>query len=231
MTSPINSATTPAASVASSTSSITGPSQPLGQDAFLKLLMAQIQNQDPLNPVQGTEFVTQLSQFTMVEQSVNQTSQLKTIGSQLTGLSNSDATNLVGKTATVSGSGMTWDGVFATTSNVTLSGPAQDVKVSVSDSQGNVVRTMDLGAEPGGALAVTWDGKTDAGQPAPKGNYSISATATDASGQPVGVSQTATGVVTKVSFDQGYAQLTLSTGAVVPVSSLISVGSAPATNP
>ncbi len=225
MPSPITSSTTNASSAIASA---TGPTQALGQDAFLKLLMAQLQNQDPLNPVQGTEFVTQLSQFSLVEQSVTQSTQLTNIGAQLQGMTNSDATGLIGKSVTVSGSGMSWNGVLATTGNVTLAGPAQSVTASVVDSQGNVVRTLSLGGEPGGALAVTWDGKTDSGQPAPSGNYTLSVKASDATGAPVSVSQTSTGVVTKVSFDQGYPAITLSTGAVVPVSSLVSVAGTPA---
>jgi flagellar basal-body rod modification protein FlgD len=227
MTSPIQGATSPAAATpsASSASAAAAATTSLGQDAFLKLLMAQLRNQDPMNPVQGTEFVTQLSQFSMVEQSVQQSTTLGNISKQLSGLSNSDATQLVGKTITVNGSGMNWNGVLATTGNVTLGGAAQKVTVSISDSQGNVVRTLQLGAEPAGALGVSWDGRTDAGSAAPAGNYTMSVNATDASGQPVSTSQTVTGVVNKVSFDQGYPQLTLSTGTVVPVSNLISVGS------
>ncbi len=226
MTSPIQGTTTPTAatSTASPASAAAAATTGLGQDAFLKLLMAQLSNQDPLNPVQGTEFVTQLSQFSLVEQSVQQSTTLGNISTQLTGLSNSDATALVGKTVTVNGSGMNWNGVLATTGNVTLTGAAQKVTVSISDSQGNVVRTIQLGAEPPGALGVTWDGHTDAGQPAPAGNYTMSVNATDANGQSVSTSQTVTGVVNQVSFNQGYPQLTLSTGTVVPVSNLISVG-------
>jgi flagellar basal-body rod modification protein FlgD len=229
MTSPINS-TSPLTSTtdtpASAAASATAPA--LGQDAFLKLLMAQLQNQDPLQPTDGTEFVTQLAQFSQVEQSVAQSTTLGNIATQLQGLSNANASDLVGKTVTVSGSGMQWNGTFATSANVTLAGPAQQVQVSIQDSQGNVVRTMSLGAEPAGALAVTWNGANDSGQPTPAGSYTVQVTATSAGGAPVPVSSSVTGVVTKVSYDQGYPALTLSSGAVAPISQLVSVGAAPA---
>jgi flagellar basal-body rod modification protein FlgD len=234
MTSPIQSSTSPANAPAAAAASgaLTGPTQTLGQDAFLKLLMAQLRNQDPLNPVQGTEFVTQLSQFSLVEQSVSQSTALTNIQTQLHGLSNSDATSLVGKTVTVSGSGMAYNGVLATSGNVSLGGAAQSVTVSISDSNGNVVRTMQLGSEPAGALTVNWNGLNDSGQQQAAGNYTLNVTATDANGQPVNVSQNITGTVTQVNFSQGYPQLTLSTGTVVPVSNLISVGTgATPTNP
>jgi len=233
MATPVTSATAPsgAASPAPASSAAAGSPQTLDQNAFLKLLMAQLSNQDPLQPMQGTEFVTQLSQFSLVEQSVNQSTQLGKITSQLQGLGNSDATALVGKTVTVRGNGMQWDGTFATTANVTLAGPAASVTATVKDSQGNTVRTMTLGAEPGGVLPITWDGRDDSGQPAPAGSYSVSVGATDATGRSVAVSQTATGVVTAVSFDKGYPEMTLGTGAVAPVSQLVSVSSGAASAP
>ncbi len=235
MTSPVQGATTPTGNTtnASPGSAVaSAATQTLGQDAFLKLLMAQLSNQDPLNPVQGTEFVTQLSQFSLVEQSVQQSTSLGSISTQLQGLSNSNATALVGKTVTVSGNGLAYNGVLATTGNVTLGGAAQAATVSISDSQGNVVRTIQLGSEPAGPLSVTWNGQNDSGQQEPAGAYSMNVSATDANGQPVSVSQNVTGTVTQVSFSQGYPQIILSTGTAVPLSNLISVGgSANPTNP
>lgn len=203
-----------------------GPTQTLGQDAFLKLLMAQLQNQDPLQPTDGTQFVTQLAQFSQVEQAVAQSTTLGSIATQLQGLSNANASDLVGKTVTLSSGGMQWDGTFATTANVTLPAAAQQVTATITDSQGNVVRTMQLGPTPAGVLPITWNGADDSGQPTPAGSYSVSVTAKDASGNPVVPSQTVSGVVTSVSFDKGYPALTLASGAVAPVSQLVSVGSA-----
>jgi flagellar basal-body rod modification protein FlgD len=230
MTSPINSASPlTGASSATSTAAASASTTALGTDDFLKLLMAQLQNQDPLQPTDGTQFVTQLAQFSQVQQSVAQSTTLGTISTQLQGLSNSNASGLVGKTVTVQGSAMQWDGTFATTANVTLASPAQQVTVSIQNSQGTVVRTMKLGAEAAGTLPITWNGADDSGQATPAGAYSVAVTAADANGQSVNVSQSVAGVVTKVSFDQGYPALTLSTGAVAPVSQLVSVGAAPAT--
>jgi flagellar basal-body rod modification protein FlgD len=228
MTSPVN-----AASQLSGTSNPTAgaaaPTKALGQDAFLKLLMAQLKNQDPLAPTDGTQFVTQLATFSQVEQSVAQSTTLGTIATQLGGLSNAKASDLVGKTVTIAGKGMNWDGTFATSANVTLAGPAQQVTVTINDSQGTAVRTMKLGAKPAGSLPIPWDGMDNSGQPTPAGSYSVTVNATDANGQTVSAPQSVTGVVTKVSFDQGYPALTLASGAVAPVSQLVSVSVTPAT--
>jgi flagellar basal-body rod modification protein FlgD len=226
MTSPLTSASAATAVASATTSSTTSATQPLGQDAFLKLLMAQLSNQDPLNPTSGTEFVTQLAQFSMVEQSQAQSTTLSTISTQLTGLSNSDATQLVGQNVTLSGSTLSWNGNTATSSSVTLGAAAQQVEVQITNSSGNVVRTIQLGSEPSGPLSVSWNGNTDAGQPAPSGNYTMNVTAADASGGPVAVTQSVTGIVTSVSFSQGYPQVTLANGTVAPVSELVSVGNA-----
>jgi flagellar basal-body rod modification protein FlgD len=230
MTSPVLSASQLSGASSATTSAAGAASTPaLGKDAFLKLLMAQLKNQDPLAPTDGTQFVTQLAQFTQVEQSVAQSTTLGSISTQLQGLSNANASGLVGKTVSIQGSGLQFDGTFAANTNVTLAAPAQQVTVAIKDSQGHAVRTIKLGAEPAGALQVTWNGADDSGQPTPAGSYSVAVTATDATGQSVNVSQTVTGVVTKVSFDQGYAALTLDSGAVAPVSHLVSVGTAAAT--
>jgi flagellar basal-body rod modification protein FlgD len=214
--------TTSGASAASAATA--GPNAPLGQNAFLKLLMAQLQNQDPLQPTDGTQFVTQLATFSQVEQQVSQSTALTNISNQLSGMSNSNAADLVGKTVTMSGRSLSWDGSFATTANVTLSGPATQVTATISDSNGNVVRTMQLGPSPAGALAVTWNGADGNGNPQPAGTYTVNVSAVNASGQSVVGSQNVTGVVTNVSYDKGYPALTLANGAVAPISQLVSVG-------
>ncbi|HEY4014508.1 MAG TPA: flagellar hook capping FlgD N-terminal domain-containing protein [Polyangiaceae bacterium] len=234
MTSPINS--TSSLTGASSTSSsdtasaaASAATQTLGQDAFLKLLMAQLQNQDPLQPTDGTEFVTQLAQFSQVEQAVAQSTTLGNISTQLQNMSNSNASDLIGKTVTASSAGMQWGGTFAATSNVTLAGAAQTVTATIQDSQGNTVRTLNLGPQGAGPLSISWDGKDDSGTATATGSYAVNVTATDGNGQPVNVSQTVTGVVSGVSFSQGYPALNLSNGVVVPASQLQSVANTPAT--
>jgi flagellar basal-body rod modification protein FlgD len=230
MTSPINSTSQlSGASSATSTAAATASTPTMGANDFLKLLMAQLQNQDPLQPTDGTEFVTQLAQFSQVQQSQTQTTTLATISTQLQGMSNSNASDLVGKTVTIQNTSMQWNGTYATSASVTLGGAAQQVTATVQDSQGNTVRTMNVGASPAGPLTITWNGATDAGQAAPSGTYSVNVTAAGANGQSVNVSQTVSGVVSQVSYNQGYPALALSSGAVAPVSQLVSVGATPTT--
>ena len=221
MADPLTGITGTTAAVATTTAK---KSTGLDREAFLKLLVAQMSHQDPLAPTQGTEYVAQLSQFAMVEQSVAQSAKLDTLSAQMGGLSNNAATDLVGKTVNVRGHGIAWDGTNATGSSVTLSDAAAKVTVQIQDSHGKTVRTMELGGRPGGPVAIGWDGKDDAGQPVAKGTYSVKVNAVSTSGQPVNASQDVTGKVMKVSFDKGYPELQLDSGALAPISDLVSVG-------
>jgi flagellar basal-body rod modification protein FlgD len=231
MTNGINPASLTQSQTSSSNSSNTTANvQPLGQDAFLKLLMAQLQNQDPLNPTDDTEFVTQLSQFSLVEQSVQQSSQLTSMSSQLQALDNSNDAFLIGQQVTVGGGTLSYNGSLAASASVTLGTAAQSVTATVTDSSGNTIRTLNLGPQAAGPLTVTWDGHGDGGQTEPSGTYSVAVSATAANGQPIPVSQNVTGTVSSVSFANGSPTLTLSNGTVAPVSNLVSVG-VTSTNP
>lgn len=197
--------------------------KPLDKDAFLKLLVAQIQYQDPLQPLQGTEYVAQLSQFSQLEQTIAQSSRLDDMNAQLRGLGNNEATALVGKRVTVRGKQMAFDGITAVGSAVTLGGDAQAVTARIVDSSGKTVRTMTLGPRAAGPVAITWDGKTDGGQAAPAGSYRLELEARDAAGKPVTTTQDVSGVVQKVSFEKGYPELVLDSGALAPISDLVAV--------
>jgi len=217
-------ATSLATPAASTTTSAAADSTGLDKDAFLKLLVAQMSHQDPTAPTEGTEYVTQLSQFAMVEQSVAQSTKLDTLSTQMGGIANNEATNLVGKTVNVRGHGIAWDGTNATGASVTLAGAATNVTVQIQDSNGKTVRTLQEGGRPGGAMAIAWDGHDDAGTSLPAGTYNAKVTATAADGSAVNASQDVTGKVTGVSFDKGYPELSLDSGATAPISDLVSVG-------
>lgn len=201
----------------------------MNKDAFLKLLVAQLQHQDPLNPTQGTEFVTQLSQFALVEQAVSQSQQLGVLGTQLTGLANEGVTSLVGKSVTVKGSAVRFDGVTSVSGGATLGAPAKTVTVDVVDASGKTVKTLDLGTHASGAMSIRWDGRDGSGNLAPAGSYSFKVKAAAADGTSVSSNQQVTGVVTSVTYDLGYPLLTLDSGVTAPISDLVGVSAPPAT--
>jgi len=202
----------------------------MGRDAFLKLLVAQLKNQDPLKPQDDSAFVAQLAQFSSLEQTMGINDRLDTLSKQSQGLQNSEIIALVGKQATVQGSLVTSDGSgVAIPVTFTLSGATDKTVINIQNAAGQVVRSIDAGAKNAGVGRVNWDGKDNAGNVLPAGTYSVAVKATNAD-SPVSVSQQTTGTVESVSFDKGYPVLNLNTGVSVPVSDLLQVDSPPNTS-
>jgi flagellar basal-body rod modification protein FlgD len=223
---------TSSSSTTSASSTGTTGGTTLGKDDFLKLLVAQLSHQDPTAPTQGTEFVTQLAQFSLVEQSQNQAASLDKIGLQLTGLQGNEATSLIGKTVKVAGSQLNFDGNNPASAGVSLGAAASKVSVTITDASGKPIRTIDMGPQPSGALNVTWDGKSDTGQTEPAGSYSFTVNATTSGGSTVDVTSSVSGVVTGIDFSQGYPAVQLSNGTSAPISQLVSVAqTTPTTTP
>ena len=164
-------ATAPAASSAGSPS--------LGQADFLKLMTAQLQNQDPFNPVDNTQMVAQMAQFSSLSGITEMASTLKTIAAKLTGTSTSDAMAYVGKTVLTEGStayARTTGGIAGA---VELDDNATDMTVTIQDANGATLRTMNFGQTAKGTAEFDWDGTTDSGQPAGNGPFKVIATATN----------------------------------------------------
>jgi flagellar basal-body rod modification protein FlgD len=195
----------------------------MDKEAFLQLLVAQMKHQDPLSPLEGTEYVAQLAQFTQVEQAMNQARSLELLSLQLTGIASNEAVSLIGKEVTVRGNSIAFDGTNATGFSVNLDGQATETTVTIRDANGNAVREMELGAKSG-QVSVPWDGKDDNGNTLPAGNYTVEVSARDADGNAIDVSQDVTGTVVEVTFDKGYPELLLDSGARAPISDLIRVG-------
>lgn len=198
--------------------------QAMGREAFLKLLIAQLENQDPLKPQDNSSFVAELAQFSSLEQAMGMNDRLDMLALQQQGLGNSQVTALVGKQATVKGGIVTLDGSgLGTQLSFTLSGQSQETLVSIRDQSGRLVRQIEVGARSAGVSSVLWDGRDANGTVQPQGSYAVSVTTKNADGNPVGVTQETSGQVRSVSFDQGYPVLHLDNGVSVPVSDLLSV--------
>lgn len=221
-------AATAAAATGATGATNTATNKPLDREAFLKLLVAQISHQDPLKPMEGTEFVSQLSQFAVVEQAIAQSSSLDSLSAQVRGVANNASIDLVGKQVTVRGNSLSYDGVTAATTAVTLGGDAAKMSVEVTDSSGKVLRTIEIGAHAKGPVQVVWDGKDANGMSAKAGTYSLVIHAQDAEGTAVNTTQDVTGTVTRVAFDKGFPEVTLDNGTTAAISDLVGVSSTPA---
>ena len=169
-----------AASAASNGKDVTSADS---EQRFLKLLVTQLNNQDPLNPMENAELTSQLAQMSTV-------SGIERLNATLSGLVNQTGTNQVLQAASLIGYNVLSPGsTIATTEPkageapaavpfaVQLADTAGDVEVKIVDGAGRTVRTLSLGTMAEGVNAVTWDGLADDGSAAPAGNYSFTVSA------------------------------------------------------
>jgi flagellar basal-body rod modification protein FlgD len=201
-------------------------SDKLGKNEFLKILTAQLANQDPTKPMDSNAFVAQLAQFSALEQQQNTNDTL----TQMLALQQSSgqtgnvsvAVAAVGKQAFYNASQMTLSAGGSIGVNAILASPAADVIMEVDDAEGKVVRSQHFGGMAAGSHSLTWDGFNDAGVAQAPGTYTVNVSAIDISGKPVSVRQQASGLVTGVSFRNGSAQLMIG-NTLVSLSDVISI--------
>ncbi|HYQ14832.1 MAG TPA: flagellar hook assembly protein FlgD, partial [Polyangiaceae bacterium] len=194
MVASVNSTTT--ANNAADLSKALGNNPAMGRDAFLKLLVAQLKNQDPLKPQDNSAFVAELAQFSSLEQSMGVNDRLDQMMLQNQGMANADVVNMVGKNATVKGSLITTDGSgIGVPVAFTQDRVSDKTTVQIQDANGKIVRTLDLGSRPVGISKITWDGRSDDGIVQPAGTYAVSVKSSDADGGTVSVSQETTGTI------------------------------------
>lgn len=213
---------TTSGSSASSTASKSGTST-LGMDAFLQLLVTQLQYQDPLSPMDDKEFVAELAQFSSLEQLTEINTgidNLSTIGQeqQLLG-----AVNFIGKTIEANGTAVSLTGGEASAVTFTLPEDATTCLVNVLDSAGSIVRTVDLGATKAGEVEFTWDGKDYDGTVMDDGQYQVAVTAANADGDTMKVSSTMTGTVAGITQVNGTYYLDIGNGRNVAFTDITNV--------
>lgn len=194
-----------AAAAAEARASGVSEKQAMGKEDFLKLLVAQLSHQDPLNPLAGHEFAAQLAQFTSVEQLININESLGGQGELNSILAQSInsgvAAGLIGKNIEASANTFRMDETNMTMSgSVDLPNAASKVTVNIKNSKGDVVKTIELGAQPAGSHDFEWDGKNDAGATVPAGDYSFEVKASDSNGDAVASSPVIRGIVERVTF-------------------------------
>jgi flagellar basal-body rod modification protein FlgD len=167
---------------------------------FLTLLTTQLQNQNPLDPLDTNQFTQQLVQFAGVEQQLRTNDQLTSLVALQQTAQSTQALGFVGKTAVVDGSTATMTGSAATW-KLGVEKNA-NVSITIANSTGQNVFTGNYAVNAGADQAFTWDGKGNDGTQWPDGKYTITATAADSSGNPVAVSTQIQGVVNSVDLTQ-----------------------------
>ena len=197
--------------------------QELGKDAFLKLLITQMQNQDPLNPTEGIEFTSQLAQFSSLEQLSNLNTSFSGINSVLQAQNNYQAINMVGKEITALGDSLSVLDGEITGGIIALGETSTDTTVHIYDEDGTLVRTLDMGALLAGQHELEWDGRDNNGDLVDDGTYSFEITAYDTEGQPINATSIISGVVSGVTFDSENQPWLLLNGLVVSMSQIMEI--------
>jgi flagellar basal-body rod modification protein FlgD len=151
----------------SSTGTVSASEQ---QDRFLKLLVTQMKNQDPLNPLDNAQVTTQLAQIQTVSGVEKLNSTVQGLSSSLLAAQSVQSASMIGRQVYASGSTLALTNGQAT-GGINLTQDADHVYVQIANATGAVLRTIDLGSAKAGMSGFAWDGKTDAGTTAPDGQY------------------------------------------------------------
>ncbi len=168
--------------------------------SFLQLLTTQLQNQNPLDPLDTNQFTQQLVEFAGVQQQLNTNDSLATLVSLQKTTQSTQALGFVGKTAVVTGSTAP---MTSSTAAWQLSVPtASALHVTIANSTGQTVFTGTYNASAGNNQPFAWNGQGNDGTQYPDGNYTLTATAQDASGNSVAVTTAIEGVVNSVDLTQ-----------------------------
>jgi flagellar basal-body rod modification protein FlgD len=164
------------------------PSRELGRDEFLRLLVAKLENQDPLNPATDTEFVAQLATFSSLEQLISVNDNLEAISGSQSQLINAQALDLIGKEALVeSGNSLRIKDGQPDTIVYAIPQQARDATLTLIGPDGAPVRVFELETTPSGRLTLDWDGTDEDGEPLADGDYTIKLNVTDAEGDPMSI--------------------------------------------
>jgi flagellar basal-body rod modification protein FlgD len=210
---PVVSGTTASTSSTSSTSSAAASNALASQQiagnfqSFLQLLTTQLQNQNPLDPLDTNQFTQQLVEFAGVQQQLNTNDSLATLVSLQQTAQSTQALGFVGKTAVVTGgtaalsdSSAAWELNVPSDSTVTI---------NIANSTGQTVFTNSYSVSKGDNQAFTWNGQGSDGTQYPDGNYTLTATGKDASGNNVAITTEIQGVVSSVDLTQSPPLLTI----------------------
>lgn len=194
---------TSASALSTGTTSTTGTTS-LGEDAFLRLLTTQMQYQDPLEPMSNEEFVSQLAQFSSLEQ-------LQGIGSDIessylvdVSMNNAAMVNLLGQTVVAKSDTFHYAGSGDQSVHFDCDGTADTAELTITDSDGTVVYSGSIGALADGEGSWTWNGKnTDGTVTEPEGDYTFSITAATDAGDSVDVTGLIVGTVSTMDYSSG----------------------------
>ncbi|MBL3704400.1 hypothetical protein GI582_17010 [Sulfitobacter sp. BDSS02] len=192
-------------------------------ESFLKLLTAQVANQNPLEPMDSTTFVSQLAQLSQVEQSIQTNSNLEQVNAYLAAYGALSDIQLIGHEVTLASDQLTLSN-GAAAFEYDLAETASTVSAAITTADGTVIRTLkNLSGTAGEVHKVEWDGMDTDGLPVQDGVYTIRMTATTAEDADVSASTYTASTVKELNFETGESVLMLDNGSVALAGSVISI--------
>ncbi len=199
--------------------------QTVNKDDFLKLLIAQLQNQDPLQPMDNQQFAVQLATFNSLEQLIGINDKLGTLQGAQGSANQYGAASLIGKEISSNGNIVSLQAANPAPIGYQLGANAAKVVVNIQNGSGTLVQQLSLGAQNAGDHTIVWDGKDAAGQAVPTGLYGFEINAFDANGKSVATSGRIRGTVTGIRLDGSEPILEVG-GLQIPLSQVTTVGAA-----
>lgn len=195
-------AVTAAGSATDKTTSLTSTKSGETEDRFLKLLVAQMNNQDPLNPLDNAQVTSQMAQISTVNGIEKLNTTMSSLMTQFSGLQTMQGAGLIGHSVLVEGNGISLSGGQSVAA-FDLKEAAKSVKVDILDSHGAVIESVDLGAMDAGRHPFSWDGELTAGGTAADGQYRFRVTAKDGATPIESTTLTAAKVLSVSNTDSG----------------------------
>jgi flagellar basal-body rod modification protein FlgD len=189
-------------------------SKSMGKEAFLTLLIAQLQHQDPLNPADSTEFTAQLAQFSSLEQLSNVNENLNALRLYQASINNAQAVSFIGKEVVANGKTLEMKSGQPAACEFELGAAAQRVVVSIYDAAGNFVADFQQTAVTAGKHNLAWDGRDRNGNSVADGMYTFEVQAEGANGEKVAVTTHSKGTVTGVTFEDDVTYLVVGGGRI-----------------
>ena len=170
------------AALASALGNGKNPKGVLGKDDFMKLLLVQLQYQDPTEPMDTEKILTQTSQLATLEASDNTKKALEDLSKSLGTAQQFSTIAAIGKTADLGSNALAYNEGSESAFELYFPDDVQQGTVEIKDSNKNVIGTIDVGTNPKGVYKFTWDGTTTTGSQAKSGVYYVSASYSDANG-------------------------------------------------
>lgn len=199
----------------------------LGKDDFLKLMISQLKNQDPLSPMDGTQYAAQLAQFSSLEQLTNLNDAVKLsmeTNSQLTqAINNTMMATLIGKDVKLDGNKLILSGQENITLGYNLPVEAKNVQLKIYNANGALVKTMNVDSSKIGDNKLSWDLTDNSGNKLTNGNYTFAVEATNLNGEAMTVSLFKYGTIDGVKFTNDKGTVILINGAQYSISDISEV--------